>query len=76
VFCRATNAYERFSQRIATDGRHSNDEVQALQARWQRIRPQVSEPLELGAPVIRVDTTDAYDPPVDTIIELIKRPRT
>jgi predicted kinase len=51
---------------------HDGDRIAELargipQDAWDR-----AEPLEIGAPVLRVDTTDGYQPGLDTIVAFIR----
>ena len=46
-------------------------DLPALEARVQAQREEIAEPLDLGVPVIEVDTSDGYEPTIDTLVTLI-----
>lgn len=65
VHCTTSLAHDRFVAR-------GHD--QALNARTLRNLPRVSEPLELGVPVLEVDTTDGYRPGLDAVVSWLLEP--
>jgi predicted kinase len=65
VHCRSDLAYERFVARGHDD---------AMNARVAGNLPLVAEPLDLGVPVLEVDTTDGYDPVLAEVIAWVTGP--
>lgn len=73
VHCRSAVAYERWSAKLHADPQAMRESIAELEARVQSQRAEITDPLDLGVPVLEVDTTDGYDPPVDTLVEEILR---
>ena len=71
-------AVERFIERAASDPvrrvSHPDDQIIAAMERgafeWERY-----EPMELGVPVLRVDTTNGYNPALDHLVEFSRGSR-
>lgn len=63
VHCRSDAAMERFVAR--GHGAAMDDRVRGN-------LPRTAEPLELGCPVLEVDTTDGYAPALDTVVGWIR----
>lgn len=57
VVVRTSAARGRFQAKMAADPRSTEESLLALMVRWDEILSDVSEPLELGCPVLEVDTT-------------------
>jgi predicted kinase len=68
----------RFTARAGTPGRHLvHPDLERLPALRDDLSDGRFEPLDLAIPVLRVDTTDGYDPSVDLIMAfLAEAPRT
>ncbi|ROP61090.1 AAA family ATPase [Curtobacterium sp. ZW137] len=65
VHCVTALAHERFVARGHDD---------TLNARVLGNLPRVSSPLELGVPVLEVDTTDGYEPTLDAVVAWLRQP--
>lgn len=65
VHCRSTSAMDRFVAR---------GHGAAMDERVRANLPRVSSPLELGCPVLEVDTTDGYAPELDAVAAWVQRP--
>ena len=70
VHCRATDSIGRDSARQANLG-WSNDDLATRRERLETIRSQVTEPLDLGCPVIEVETDEGYVPPLNEVVDRI-----
>ena len=71
VHCRCSTALDRWEAKMSAHPLLSSDQLAAL---VQDIRQRVDEftdPLELGCPVVEVDTTDGYEPSVASLIDSI-----
>jgi predicted kinase len=70
-------AVQRFIERAASDPvrRESHPDAEILAAmksgafEWERY-----EPMELGVPVLRVDTTNGYEPMIDQVVAFSRSP--
>lgn len=74
VHARAKNEYERFKARERqrkTKG-WSDDWVISHKQRLDKVYNQAVEPLELNVPLIEVNTTSGYDPPIEKIVYRIR----
>jgi predicted kinase len=68
VHCVTPHAEERWLRRLADADRAPAD-VTALRERMRPRRAQFEPPLLLDRPVLRIDTTDGYEPGLDRILE-------
>ena len=73
VHCRCPHAYDRWRAKIVHLPQSTPAAVAALEARVRRQRDDFTDPLDLGVPVIEVNTTDGYDPPLDVLVDEIER---
>lgn len=73
VHCRADDAYERWLAKLHADPQVMRESIAELEARVRAQRDEISEPLDLGVPVIEVGTTAGYDPPLDVLVDEIER---
>jgi predicted kinase len=63
VHCRTHLAFDRFVAR---------GHGAAADARVARNAPVVTDPLDLGVPLLEVDTTDGHDPALDRIVSWVR----
>ena len=75
VLVRCPNAYERWFAKVTSDPRGVSADFDAVVERVHRQRDEMANPLPLGVPVIEVDTSDGYDPPLDELARLISGSR-
>jgi hypothetical protein len=68
LHCRADGALERFERRMRADARNRPASVTALVERSRSELAMFSEPLALGVPVLEVDATDGYQPPIEDVL--------
>jgi len=68
----AKNEQERFVRREQERFGWSNDWVVQHKKRLTEIYHKTVEPLELDIPVIRVDATSGYDPPIKEIVSRVR----
>ena len=73
LHCRSAVAYQRWLAKLHADPQVLRESIAELEARVQAQRDEITEPLDLGVPVIEVDTTDGYDPPLEVLVEEILR---
>jgi adenylate kinase family enzyme len=72
VHARAQNEQERFIQREKRREGWSSEWVEAHKARLAEIYHETVEPLELDVPLIEVNTTHGYGPPIEEIVQRIR----
>jgi hypothetical protein len=75
VLVRCEHAFDRWLAKIAGDPRSVGSDIDALVDRVRRQRDEMANALPLGVPVIEVDTSDGYDPPIVEIVRLIDAAR-
>ncbi len=68
VHCLTAQAEARWLRRLADSDGLTAAEVRALHQRMHPRRQQFVEPLDLGQPVLRVDTSDGYLPGLEEIV--------
>lgn len=73
VHTRAKNEQERFVKREQERKGWSSEWVDAHKARLTEIYHQTVDPLELDVPLIEVDTTHGYSPPIEEIVQSIRK---
>lgn len=71
VLVRCEGAYDRWFAKVTSDPRGVPDDFGAIVERVRRQRDEMANPLPLGIPVIEVDTTSGYDPPLAELIAQI-----
>jgi predicted kinase len=72
VHCRCPHAYERWVAKVRADPRFApGPAFEEVNARVQREKHKFIDPLPLGVPLIEVETSDGYDPPLAQLVELI-----
>jgi hypothetical protein len=63
----------RFVARAGTPGRHTvHPDLDRLPALREDLEAGRFEPLDLSIPTLRVDTSDGYDPPLDSIVDFLR----
>ncbi|HSX17600.1 MAG TPA: AAA family ATPase [Patescibacteria group bacterium] len=67
VHCRATGEHERFYAREMNRRGGPPDWLEDYMPKLKKIYPDTAEPLDLGCPLIEVDTTNEYAPTLDDI---------
>lgn len=73
VHCRSAAAYERWLAKLRADPQAMRESIAELEARVQAQRDEITDPLDLGVPIVEVDTTEGYDPPLDLLTAEIER---
>ncbi len=76
VHCQASPALivERFRGRAGSSDRHMvHPDLDRLPDLERELTDGTFEPLELGLPTIRVDTTSGYEPPLSEVLAQIRR---
>ena len=68
VHCRTAAAERRWLDHLSRAGERSAVDVAALRDRMRPRRAQFVEPLELGQPLLCIDTTDGYLPGLEDIV--------
>ena len=66
IHCRCPHAYERWVAKT-----NMYPQFSEVDARVRAQRDEFTDPLPLGVPVIEVETSDGYDPPLDELARLI-----
>lgn len=69
---RAQNEYERFVKRETEREGWSDEWVNSHMDRLKEIYNDTVDPLDFGVPVIEIDATDGYDPPIHEIARQIR----
>lgn len=72
VHARAQNEHDRFIKREKERQGWSDDWVEAHKQRLDKIYDQTVNPLDLGVPLVEVDATSDYNPPIDQLIAQIR----
>lgn len=72
VHTRAKNEHDRFIQREKQREGWSNEWVSGHIATLDEVYGRAVDPLDLGVPLIEVDATDGYDPPIAEIARQIR----
>lgn len=72
VHARAKNEHERFVEREKQRAGWSHEWLMPHKARLDEIYDQVVEPLALDVPLIEVDATNGYDPPLEEVVRRIR----
>jgi predicted kinase len=72
VHARAKNEYERFVARERAREGWSSEWVNSHLIRLKEIYNDTVDPLDLGVPVVEVDTTDGYDPSLSDVARRIR----
>lgn len=72
VHCRTSESSERLVKRASTDPLH-RARVEWLRSQLPSVNISSYEPLDLGCPAVLVDTTDGYNPPVESVVDAIVR---
>lgn len=74
VHARADNEYERFSERERQRKNYgwSDEWVTLHKEHLDKVYKQAVEPLELDVPLIEVNATNGYDPPIEEIVRRIR----
>lgn len=72
VHVRAKNEQERFIKRELERKGWSSEWATTYHDRLDEIYPRTVEPLDLDVPLIEVDATHGYDPPIEEIIRQIR----
>lgn len=75
VHCRATNEHQRFYEREVAKAGKTPDWLPAHMSKLDEIYDLVRDPLDLGCPIIEVDTTDIYNPSISIIANQINELR-
>ena len=73
VHCRSAVAYERWLAKLRADPQPMRESIAELEARVQAQRDEITNPLDLGVPIVEVETTDGYDPRLELVIAEIER---
>jgi adenylate kinase family enzyme len=74
IHARAQNEHERFIERERQRRNQgwSDEWAISYKQRLDKIYNQAVEPLELNVPLIEVDATNGYDPPIEEIVRRIR----
>lgn len=72
VHTRAQNEHERFVKREAERQGWSDEWVKSHMDTLKEIYNDTVDPLDFGVPLIEVDATDGYDPPIHEIVRRIR----
>ena len=72
VHCRTPDSSDRLLARASSDPLHTH-RVAWLRGQLSSVNASTYEPLDLGCPAVLVDTTDGYDPDLETIVDEIVR---
>lgn len=72
VHVRAKNEHERFIERERQRKGWSNEWVDSHRATLDEIYAQAVDPLELNVPLIEVDASNGYGPPIEEIVRRIR----
>ncbi len=75
IHCRATNEHQRFYEREIVKAGKTPDWLPAHMSKLNEIYDLVRDPLDIGCPIIEVDTTDTYNPSISTIASQINKIR-
>lgn len=73
VHARAKNEHQRFYEREMNREGHSSDWVDDHMKVLDAIYEQTVDPLDLGIPIIEVDTNDGYNPAIADIVAQLKK---
>ena len=73
IHARAANEHQRFIDRETQREGWSNDWVDAHLKHLDTIYPRTVEPLDLGIPLIEVDTTNGYAPSIPEVVSRIRK---
>ncbi len=60
------------AQSGAEDRHAGHHDAEALPSVLKRLAEGAFDPLDLPAPVLRIDTTDGYDPPLPDIVRFLR----
>ena len=72
VVVRCEHAFDRWLAKVDADPRGlAGVDLEAVVERVRRQRDETANPLPLGVPLIEVDTSDGYDPPLDELVRAI-----
>jgi 2-phosphoglycerate kinase len=71
IHTRARDEHQRFYDREMNREGHAHDWVQDHMKVLEGIYDDVVNPLDLGVPLIEVDTNDGYDPEIARVVEQI-----
>ncbi len=78
VHCRSRHTLERFARRMRDDPLCGEERLRTLLRLAERLQGDLRQPLDLGCPLIVVDTDDGYEPALEAVIrridELYSRP--
>lgn len=72
IHCKAHNHHERFNQRQSAEAEHQPKWLTPHMVDTNSVYARTSEPLEHGYQTLEVDTSDGYDPSIETIIAWIE----
>lgn len=72
VHTSAQNEYDRFVKREMEREGWSDEWVKSHMQRLKEIYNDTVDPLDFGVPLIEVDATDGYDPPIHEIVRRIR----
>ena len=71
VHCRSRHALERFARRMRDDPLCGEERLRTLLPLAETLQSELRQPLDLGCPLIVVDTDDGYEPALQTVIRRI-----
>jgi hypothetical protein len=71
VHCATPHAVARFEQRMRGDPRCGPHRLAALMPRVRDLHATLAVPLDFGCPTIMVDTTNGYEPSLESIVATI-----